>query len=78
MAKTPTKKKPAMGTQPDAAQLKAVERLMDAGEHARAIERARALVARFLDHGGARRLLLDALIRGGVRSAAPLAACQWA
>ena len=78
MAKTPTKKKPAKGAQPDAAQLKAVERLMDAGDHARAIERARALVARFPDHGGARRLLLDALMRGGVRSAAPLAAYQWA
>jgi tetratricopeptide (TPR) repeat protein len=78
MAKTPTKKKPAKGAQPDAAQLKAVERLMDAGDHAHAIERARALVARFPDHGGARRLLLDALMRGGVRSAAPLAAYQWA
>lgn len=78
MAKTPTRKRPAKSAQPDAAQLKAVERLMDAGEHARAIERVRALVARFPDHGGARRLLLDALIRGGVRSAAPLAAYQWA
>ena len=78
MAKTSTKKKPAMGTQPGAAQFKAVERLMDAGDHARAIERARALVVRFPDHGGVRRLLLDALMRGGVRSAAPLAACQWA
>ncbi|MFZ1536234.1 MAG: hypothetical protein WAT23_02450, partial [Chromatiaceae bacterium] len=62
MAKTPTRKRPAKSAQPDAAQLKAVERLMDAGEHARAIERVRALVARFPDHGGARRLLLDALI----------------
>lgn len=78
MPRAPTKKRPAKVPQPEPAQIKAVERMMDAGHHARAIERAHALVERFPDHGGARHLLLDALARGQGQSAAALAASQWA
>ena len=78
MAKSPTKKESTRGPQPEPTQLKAVERLMEAGDYPQAIERARALVERFPDFGGARRLQVDALARGKGHSAAALAAYQWA
>lgn len=79
MAKTPPKKTPPKALSPEPTQLKAVERLIEAGrDYPKAIERARSLVARFPDHGGTRRLLVDALGLGKCHSAAALAAYQWA
>jgi len=76
--KKPSKTQPAKTPQPEPAQVKAVERLLRDGEYQRAIERARVMVQRFPDHGGANHLLLQALERGESRGAAALAAYQWA
>ncbi len=78
MAKTPTKRSSAHRPQPDPAQIKAIERLLGTEDYPHAIARARALVARYPDHGGANRLLVDALYQGEGRAAATLAAYQWA
>ncbi len=78
MPKKPSKTQPAKTPQPEPAQVKAVERLLRDGEYQRAIERARVVVQRFPDHGGANHLLLQALERGESRGAAALAAYQWA
>jgi len=72
--KKPSKTQPAKTPQPEPAQVKAVERLLRDGEYQRAIERARVMVQRFPDHGGANHLLLQALERGESRGAAALAA----
>ena len=77
MAKT-SQKKASKAPLPEPAQLKAVERLIEGRDYLKAIERAQSLVARFPDHGGVRRLLLEALARGKGHSAAALAAYQWA
>ena len=68
----------AKGRQPESAQLKVVERLIEARDFPRAIMRARALVQRFPDHGAANRMLVDALDQAGDRGAVTLAAYQWA
>jgi len=78
MSKKPSKPSPAKGPQPQPAQLRAVERLIADRDHPRAIARARTLVQRFPDHGGAWRLLVDALAQGEGQAAATLAAYQWA
>ncbi len=78
MAKTPPKTKSHKVPSPEPAQLKAVERLIEGRDYPKAIERARSLVERFPDYGGARRLLVDALALGQGHSAAALAAYQWA
>ncbi len=77
MPKKPSKTKPGR-PQPEAAQLKAIERLIEAGEYTKAVQRLKPLVHRCPDHGGLRRLLVEALERSeGVR-AAGLAAFEWA
>jgi hypothetical protein len=43
MAKAPSKQRPTRGTRPEPAQLKAVERLIEAGDYPQVIERARSL-----------------------------------
>jgi tetratricopeptide (TPR) repeat protein len=78
VAKTPTKRSSAQRPQPDPAQIKAIERLLGTEDYPHAIARARALVARYPDHSGANRLLVDALYQGEGRAAATLAAYQWA
>ena len=78
MPKKPAKNKPDKSPQPEPAQLKAVERLIEAADYPPAIARARALVQRYPDYGGARRLLIDALYRGQGQGAAALAAYEWA
>ena len=78
MPKKPSNARQTPGAPPEPAQLKAVERLLGARDYPRAIARARSLVERFPDHGGANRLLLDALDQGESRAAATLAAYQWA
>jgi tetratricopeptide (TPR) repeat protein len=82
MSKIPSKPKatpkPTGHPQPQQAQLKAIERLMADRDYTRAVERARSLVQRFPDHGGARRLLVHALAKGAGQAAATLAAYQWA
>jgi hypothetical protein len=76
--KQPSNTRQTKGEQPAPAQIKAVERLLGARDYPRAIARARTLVQDFPDHGGANRLLLDALDQGERRAAATLAAYQWA
>lgn len=78
MPKQPSTTRQTKGEQPAPAQIKAVERLLGARDYPRAIARARTLVQNFPDHGGANRLLLDALDQGESRAAATLAAYQWA
>ena len=55
VAKRPAHKKPAIKPQPEPAQLKAVERLLDGREYAEAARRIRALLRRFPDHRGLHR-----------------------
>ena len=78
MPKKPAKNKSDKSPLPEPAQLKAVERLIGAKDYPQAIARARALVQRYPDHGGARRLLMEALHRGQGQGAAALAAYEWA
>lgn len=77
MAKVPPKKKSGKTPQPEAAQLRALERLMAARDYPEAAERALSLVKRFPDYSGTRRLLVEALERSKGRAAATLAAYQW-
>jgi len=62
--KRSSKRKTSSHPRPEPAQLRAIERLLEAEDFAKAIERARPLVQRFPDHGGAQGLLIEAL-RGG-------------
>jgi tetratricopeptide (TPR) repeat protein len=78
MAKTPPKKKSSKARLPEPAQIKGVERLIESRDYPKAIERARSLVERYPDHGGAWRLLVDARALGDGHAAAALAAYQWA
>jgi tetratricopeptide (TPR) repeat protein len=78
VSKQPSNTRQTKGGLPAPAQIKAVERLLGARDYPRAIARARTLVQHFPDHGGANRLLLDALDQGESRAAATLAAYQWA
>jgi tetratricopeptide (TPR) repeat protein len=63
---------------PGPTQLTAVQRLLDARDYPRAIERARALVDRFPDHDSTNALLLRVLEEAGRSSEALLAAWNWA
>lgn len=78
MAKKPAKKKSQHRPRPETAQIKAIERLIDGGQFGKAIERVQALAQRFPDHGGLRRLLIEALEQAKRRNAAALAAFEWA
>jgi hypothetical protein len=69
---------PKTRPQPEASQLRAVERLLEAGDAAGAVQRLRPLVARFPGHGGLRRLLVEALHETGDEAAAAVAAFDWA
>ncbi|QVL48049.1 MAG: tetratricopeptide repeat protein [Thiocapsa sp.] len=76
--KTKNKNKPLSRPQPEAAQLKAIERLMEAGEYTKVVQRLKPLVQRFPGHGGLRRLLIAASERSEGLHAAGLAAFEWA
>lgn len=79
MSKKPTKTKTKPGRpQPDAAQIKAIERLIESGAYTKAVQRLKPLVQQFPEHGGFRRLLIEALERSEGIRAAGLAAFQWA
>ncbi|WP_200236374.1 tetratricopeptide repeat protein [Lamprobacter modestohalophilus] len=62
--KRSSKRKTSPHLRPEPAQLRAIERLLEAEDFAKAIERVQQLVQRFPDHGGAQGLLIKAL-RGG-------------
>ena len=78
MVKKPAHKKPTTKPQPEPAQLKAVERLLDGRDYAEAVRRIRALLVRFPDHGGLHRLLVGALERAEGPQVAAVAAFAWA
>ena len=78
MAKKSSKIRLYKKPRPQPAQIKAVERLLQAGDYARAVSRAEALVRRFPDHGGLRRLLVEALDHADRPTAAAIAAFEWA
>ncbi len=74
-----TKTKPKTGRpQPESAQIKAIERLIEAGDYTKVVQRLKPLVQRYPDHGGLRRLLIDASERSDGIHAAGLAAFEWA
>ncbi|EGV19703.1 hypothetical protein [Thiocapsa marina] len=77
MPKKPSKTKPGR-PQPEAAQRKAIERLIEAGEYTKAVQQLKPPVHRCPDHGGLRRLLVEALERSKGIRAAGLAAFEWA
>jgi tetratricopeptide (TPR) repeat protein len=78
VAKRLAKKKSPTKTQPEPAQIKAIERLMENEDYAEAVRRIRALLARFPDHGGLHRTLVGALEAVEDHQAAALAAHTWA
>lgn len=78
MAKKPASKKSHTKPQPEPAQIRAVERLLTDGDAREAVRRIRGLLARFPDHGGLQRLLVEALERAEGTPAAALAAFAWA
>ncbi len=78
MAKKSSKIRLYKKPRPQPAQVKAVERLLQAENYARAASRAEALVRRFPDHGGLRRLLVEALDYADRPAAAAIAAFEWA
>ena len=75
MSKKPAKSKES--AKPEPAQVKAVQRLLDARDYPRAIERARALVERFPDHGSTNALLVTVLDEANRPAEALLAAWNW-
>jgi tetratricopeptide (TPR) repeat protein len=78
VARKPTKARAQTKHGPDAAQLKAVERLLEEEKYKEAIRRVKHLVQRYPDHGGLRRALVEALEYGQGPRAAALAAFAWA
>jgi hypothetical protein len=86
MSKKTPKNKPKRASQrktsphlrPEPAQLRAIERLLEAKDFTKAIERAKQLVQRFPDHSGARALLVEALRDGQGAQFAAVAAHDWA
>jgi hypothetical protein len=71
VARKPAKTRARTKHGPDAAQRKAVERLLKEERYTEAIRRIRPLVQRYPDHGGLRRALVEALEHGaGPRAAA--------
>ncbi|MCF7985421.1 MAG: tetratricopeptide repeat protein, partial [Thiohalocapsa sp.] len=63
---------------PEPSQLKSVERLLEEGRYGEAVGRLERLVARFPDHGGLRRLLVEAHEQAGSPQAAAVTAFAWA
>ena len=78
MAKKPAPKKSTAKPQPEPAQLKAIERLLESRDDAEAVRRIRSLLARFPDQGGLHRSLVLALERAEGPQAAAVAAFAWA
>lgn len=78
MAKKPANARARTKHGPDAAQRKAVERLLEEERYTEAIRRIKPLVQRYPDHGGLRRALVEALEHGQGPRAAALAAFVWA
>lgn len=78
MAKKPASKKSPTKPQPEPAQIRAIERLLESEDYAEAVRRIRALLARFPDHGGLHRTLVKALESVEGPQAAALAAYAWA
>jgi tetratricopeptide (TPR) repeat protein len=76
--KRSSKRKPNASSRPEPAQLRAIERLLEAEDFAEATARARRLVQRFPDHGSAQALLIDALRRGQGAQFAAVAVHDWA
>jgi len=63
---------------PDAAQLKAIDRLLEEGKYREAVPRIRAALDRFPDHGGLHRALVEALEQSRGPQLAAVAAFAWA
>jgi tetratricopeptide (TPR) repeat protein len=78
VAKKPAKTRARTKHGPDAAQRKAVERLLEEERYTEAIRRIKPLMQRYPDHGGLRRALVEALEHGQGPRAAALAAFAWA
>lgn len=78
MAKKPAHKKPTAKPQPEPAQIKAIERLLDGRDYAEAVRRIRAPLARSSDHGGLHRSLGVALQGAEDPQVPAVAAFAWA
>ncbi|MBK1616903.1 hypothetical protein CKO42_00225 [Lamprobacter modestohalophilus] len=76
--KRASQRKTSSRQQPEPAQLRAIERLLEAKDFTKAIERAKQLVQRFPDHSGAWALLVEALRDGQGAQFAAVAASDWA
>lgn len=77
MARMPAKARARTKQGPDAAQIKAVERLLEEEDYTQAVRRIKPLVRRYPDHGGLRRALVEALEQGEGPRAAAVAALAW-
>lgn len=75
--KKPRKKQPAKRPQPQAAQLKAVERLLAEEKYEQAVTKVRPLLRQFPDHHLLNSFLIEALEHTAGPSAAGLAAFEW-
>lgn len=78
MAKNRIATKSQAKARPDAAQLRAIERLLEDGQHEAALRRIGAALRRFPDHGGLHRALVEALEYTKGARVAELAAFAWA
>ena len=78
MAKKHANPKSKTRPQPEAAQLKAIDRLLEDEDYRGAIGKITPLLRRFPDHGGLHRALVEALDQSGDERAAGLAAFAWA
>ena len=78
MAKKPANPKSKTRPQPEPAQIKAIDRLLEDEDYRGAIGRITPLLRRFPDHGGLHRALVEALDQSGDERAAGLAAFAWA
>ena len=78
MARKPPVTKSKDKPQPEPAQLKAIERLLEARDYREAAGRVRSLLRRFPDYGGLHRMLVEALEQAEGGHAAALAAFAWA
>lgn len=76
--KRASQRKTSPHQRPESAQLRAIERLLEAKDFTKAIERAKQLVQRFPDHSGAWALLVEALRDGQGAQFAAVAAHDWA
>lgn len=78
MSKKPAKKQHPDASQPLPAQLKAIDRLLDAEDYATAVSKLKSLIRRFPNHGGLRRSLVEALLHAEGSQLACVAAFEWA